>query len=246
MKLNSDNFTVKLSDDTEIELHFVRPSHDELLQMDLEYRRIYSIALRDGIMTGSEAVKRLKDSGGWDDEDDENLSQKLFEMTNLEKEIVSYEKGDSNLSPDEVGTKVVLLSKIRQEVMSIMTTKTNVFEQTCEGIAEDQKRYKYIALCTMSGDNRFFDNYDDFKSFLSSEQSAGSELYRRAFFFLHDLDEDPSQEWAEVKYLKRKQEELQSQKIEVEEKVAAAEKATKTKPKQKKKRSKKKSTKVKG
>jgi len=194
MQEKSKEFTLNLNDGTKEKVHFVRPSQDDLFQLDLKYRQIYSEAIRQDVMTEAEAVKRLEMTGAWGEQDEEETNDMLVELSKLQGEIKSGQVKKEAV----VAKKIMEISKLRRKIMEKMTVKNNILEQTCEGLAEDQKRYYYISLCTMKGEEKFFEDFDAFKDFLKEEYDAGSELYKRAYFFLHDLSEDPTSEWAEV------------------------------------------------
>lgn len=214
--VNVKDFTITI-DEKDIDLYLARPTHEEVLAIDMEYRKIYSMAIREGVITQAEAIKQFKQVGAWDSDDEEEISRIMFEISLLERVIRNESE---SATEDERREAALKATKLRSDLLRKMGTRTSLFEQTAEQMAEEQKIHKYILLCCRRKDDeeRFFDSREEQQQFANNEAEEMSTIYREAYFFDYNLPEDISQDWEEVKYLKKMAEEQLEKNTKSEEK----------------------------
>jgi hypothetical protein len=216
----SKNFTVNL-DGADIQLYFKRPNHEETTIIDMEYRKMYSMAVRQGILTEAEAKKQFRKSGAWS-EDDENM---LF---TLQAEIVQKEQKLQQGVKDKVQEKelddlVLELAKLRNKFLDRINEKTDLFESTAESMADKQKMHKFIELCLRKTEDSsaFFENRESYETFVEEHHVLLSQFYKEAYFFEYGIPDDLSADWGEVKYLKQKSEDAQKKVDELKSKKSS-------------------------
>lgn len=203
------HFTIEI-DNKNVELYFKPPTQDEVLQIDMEYRRIYSIAVRNDIITQAEAIKQYRKSGAWSKDDESEVADLMFNLTLLES-VINDDKKDI----EERRKSAQDAASLRAELLDKMNVKTSLFDHTAESMAEKQKLHKFILLCTCNkeDDELYFSDGESYQNFLNENPDAGSELYREAYFYDYNLSQDISESWAEVKFLKdQAKEEIESEK----------------------------------
>ena len=183
---------------------FKAPTYKETTALDFEYRRAFSEAVRNGIMTTAEATKSFKKENAWTDEDDADISRTIIEISDAEIKLGKRE-GES----EELYAMATELSKKRNDLMEKMNRRSQLFENTAEGIADQCRVYKMVYYCLLDEDGeRFFDSEEEFESFSEQYPTAISYIYRKAYFFQYDVDENINDRWEEVKYLKERADEL--------------------------------------
>jgi hypothetical protein len=160
--LKSNKFTVKIKD-KEVDLYFKRPTHSELFEIDLIYRKVYSEALRAGVITDAEAGKTYKKTNAWTEEDEKQI-------TNYTTQIVMEERKleDEKKTKKEKEKVIDNLIELRRKLMELITTKTQLFNNTAEGLASEQKMHKFIQLCCWTEDDeKFFESEEHYQNFVS-------------------------------------------------------------------------------
>lgn len=227
----SEPFDVILDSTEESKRYCIKnPTHEELMIFDMEYKRIFSVAVREGVMTIAEANKQMKDSGAWTDEDMAEVSRYMAKLARLGQRIKERKESEEVL--DKAANEATIT---RNELMFKMRIQTEILDKTAEGMADMAKIYKSIRYCLVYSDNkkRVFDDKDEFEAFTEENPTAISFIYRKTFLFEHDIDENMSESWQETMYLKDRAEQLRKEADEV------AQKTEQQSQKQKKKKKKK-------
>lgn len=126
----------------------VRPTQNELMKIDMEYRRAFSDGIRCGLMTQFEAKKRFKKDGVWGDEEESNLQS-------LQMDIVTAENKLKEKSGPE-GRKIAFeITEKRNQLLELINDKTQLFSsQTAEGYAMENKTVMFASLCTVDSNGR--------------------------------------------------------------------------------------------
>lgn len=227
----SDSFKVKVKD-SEHELYFCNPSHKEIIEMDLEHRRMFAYAVRNNLMSRAEAEKQYAKTGAWGQKDEDESNRLIVEIGLLETLV--KERGQDEKKLEEAITK---LSNLRSKILKKINTKTELFQNTAEGFAEEQKMHKFIQLCCVNkeDDERFFETEDQYGKFVSENAEVMSEIFKEAYFSQYGRPDDITAEWEEVKYLSEKTKEKSK---ELKEAVKAEEAKKASKPKRAKKKKK--------
>lgn len=217
MASKSKEFRIVVDGDG-VDLYFKTPNHNELTMIDLEYRRIHSLALRHEVMSEAEARKQHKSMNAWSDEDEKELQQIGIQIAALEHAI-SNPADDAK--PEQLDKCVAQISELRGKFLEKINTKTELFSNTAEGMATEQKMHKFVELCLLrvSDDRRFFDSMEQYEKFAEEHRDELSEIYKQAFFYEFGMPEDITANWPEVKYLKNRREALEKQAQEESEKT---------------------------
>jgi hypothetical protein len=197
-KAKSDLFKVTL-DGKETSIYFKRPSVDQLSIIDLEYRKMFAHAIKQGVMAEAEARKVYKNSGAWTDKDDKELSQLAENVAKL-----------SSVLNEDDGTKggermVGTLATMRADLLKKISERTDLFYNTAEGLANEQRMHKFIEICCYRGDDDdpMFDNRNAYSLFSVEYKDVLSEIYKQAYYFEYGMPDDISQTWAEVQWLNK-------------------------------------------
>jgi len=173
----------------------VRPTQDDLMKIDMEYRRAFSDGIRCGLMTQFEAKKRFKKDGVWDDSDEECLQ-------NLQMGIITAENKLKEKTGAE-GRKIAFeITEKRNELLELINDKTKLFSsQTAEGYAMENKTVMFASLCTIDNSGRrVFGNKEKFLAHNDHEFTAT--CFGQASLADYGMTEkDLNPEYAERKWL---------------------------------------------
>ncbi len=215
----------------EMELYFLPPTHEELLAIDMEYRKIYSMAVRESVITNAEALKRYKTSGAWEKEDENSITDFIFKLKLLET-VITDEKEDNKKRKESAFEA----TQVRADLLQKMNIRTGLFDHTAESMAEEQKIHKYILLCcrTVEDDERLFDSREEQQQFSNDNNEIMSTIYRKAYFFVYNLSDDISADWAEVQFMKTVADEIKKEAEEAQDNQETKKVVTKKKKKVKK------------
>jgi hypothetical protein len=197
MESKSREFTIKVNgQDTTV--FFVRPTVSELMQIDMEYRRIYSEAVRTGIMAEAEARKIFRKSGAWDKSDEDKISNLSLAVAQSLAQLTD------KLSSEEGVKLATQINTMRGELMGLIGQRIELFANTAEGIANENRIHKLIELCCVRADTKekFFDSRDGYELFVQSNKDTLSSIFREAYAFEYGQVEEAMAEWPEVKYLR--------------------------------------------
>ena len=218
--MSSKGFSIKL-EGKDISLDGKSPPQKNIFELDLEYRKNDASAMRQGVMTESELLKRAEETGAWTHEDDikiDSLSLEIAAMDRQLQEKKMVRKKKMDLAID--------LSKKRGKLLNKVGCKTELLSNTAEAMSNDQRMHKFVELCCFKdNDESFFTSRELYETFVQEHPAELSEIYKQGYMFDYKLPEDMEQDWAEVQYVKSLAEE------EVKKQEAAAAKKEKKTPK---------------
>ena len=201
MSAKSNNFFVEINSES-VELFFKRANHDETKNIDLEYRKSHSEAIRSGVMTEAEAKKVFAKTDAWNEQDEKQLTAMQFSILELEETVREGETEEKD--SDALRKEVIELTNKRNEFITKINVKSLLFDSTAESMAERQKVHRFIQLCLRTAENnKFFEDESDYGSFVEEQNDVLSEIYKQAYYFEYGLPDDLSAGWAEVEYYKK-------------------------------------------
>ena len=206
----SKEFKISI-DGAEKLLYFMRPTLSQIFDMDMEYRKIYAEAIRQGVATEAEIKNRMKKTEAWTEIDQNRISHISLEIARLESVFKATRDGQE----DEVAKIIEKIAELRRELISLISQKTSLLTNTAEDIANNQRMYKLVELCCYTDNQRFFDDRQVFESFFQQYPDQASEIFKQSFLYEYDTKEDFTEDWIEVKYFK---ELLEKEKAKLEQK----------------------------
>lgn len=197
--IKGKEFTIVI-DGEETTLFFKRPTHAELLEIDMTYRKIYASAVRSGLMVEREAKNVFKGSGAWNKENEDSIRSISVQIALLEKTI-----NDDALKDEDRMKAVEKISALRAELFELIGERTNMFSNTAEGLANEQRMHKFAELCCFdkTTNQPYFNDYEAYQKFVSEHATELSEIYKQGYLFEYALPEDITESWSEIKYLKK-------------------------------------------
>ena len=184
----------------EVSLHFRRPKQSELFDMDKAYRVAMTKLLSEGVMTEHKASRIFDQNGEWTKQDDSEWKSLAILIAQHCK--ILTEDADR---PREESLKIVdKITELRGRQHELGLRRTRLFQNSAEGLAEQQKMHVFIRLCCcLPGGERAFPDDDSYQEFLDGENDEASKLLSEAYGFEYGVDLDKyAEDWPEVQFLK--------------------------------------------
>lgn len=220
-------FNSKDKDGNEVVLKFLKPTLKVQTEADFLFRQYFSKALRQGIMTNSEAFELLKKNGIWTDADEARGRELKDKITKLEEEFAA-----PSLSNDEGLAKVVEVKALREELSDLNGKISSVTSNSAESLSVDYKNQYLAASCVVNNatGKKVYKDVDDFLS--RSDEQMTTDSFTQAILlnyeksFKVELSADPMGDLPENKWLKTREASL----LATEAKKTEGVEAIKTEP----------------
>jgi hypothetical protein len=182
----------------------VAPTQQEMLELDLSYRRAFSRAVREGLMTEFEAKRVFEKNGTWSGENEGEISRLQMLVVSLELDLEN--SGKEGPEGRELCFKIM---QTRNELMELLNYKNRLFAaQTAEGHADTVRTAALTQMCTVGDEDKLV--FPTRAAFAEHEDDGFSALcYSKAMLVAAGLTTDdidlkiPERDWLEDRgYLK--------------------------------------------
>jgi hypothetical protein len=176
----------------------VAPTQKDALEMDMAYRRGFSRAVREGLMTEFEAKRTFSNNGTWGEKQENEIKQLQIKVIGLEMDLGKV---------DQCGPKGRLLCfqimETRNKLLELINYKTNLFSrQTAEGYAEAVRIAALAQLCTFNESNeQVFPSHEIYATY--HDDAFAALCYSKAMLYNSGLTEAdvnfkaPERKWLE-------------------------------------------------
>lgn len=178
---------------------FAEPNQSQVFELDKFFRRVFAECVREGMMTEAEAAKRYEESGAWTKEDDKKI-QNLLEQVSLNSVLLTAE---TELSED-AATLIEKIQESRNSMLELLSRKTDLFSNTAEGMANEQRIYKFVTLCLVEEDGMvLFGSDAELEAFSQNNKEDFETVMRAAYALTYGVDseKDITEDYAEVQFL---------------------------------------------
>lgn len=217
-------FNSKDKDGNEVVLKFLKPTLKVQTEADFLFRQYFSKALRQGIMTNSEAFELLKKNGIWTEADEVRGRELKDKITKLEEEFTS-----PSLSNEEGLAKVTQVKLLREELSDLNNKISSVTSNTAESLSVDYKNQYLASACVVNNSTgkRVFKDVDDFLA--RSDEQVTIDSFTQAILlnyeksFKVELSADPMGDLPENKWLRDREASLISNEKKKQEAIINAE-----------------------
>ena len=178
---------------------FTEPNQSQIFELDKFYRKIFSECIREGIMTEAEAKKRFASTGAWTTDEEAEIQTLIQKIAYNSAKLLILEE----MSPD-AGKLIDLIQEDRSSMFELISRKTELLSNTSEGMANEQKVFKYISLCLCTEDgHRIFDSEESLEKYAVDNRDDFSTVVQKAYSLVYGIDseKDITEDWAEVQFL---------------------------------------------
>ena len=185
----------------EMSVRFAEPNQAQIFELDKFFRKIFSECIREGIMTEAEAKKRFEQSGAWTDADETEIQGLIQSMG-----IASALLGNLEEVNEEANNLIEKIQADRTRMFELISRKTELMANTAEGMANEQKIFKYILLCLVEeSGTQVFSSQSDLEEFAQDGQDEFSVIVTNAYSLVYGIDseKDITQDWAEVQFMNK-------------------------------------------
>lgn len=199
-----------------VQAKFSEPNQSQVFELDKFYRKVFSECIREGILTESEATKRYQDTGAWTKEDDQKVNN-LIQSVAFNSILLSEE----DELTDQAADLVTKIQADRNSMLEMLGRKTDMFSNTSEGMANEQRVYRFVSLCLCSEDGMvLFGSEKELEDFAQNEKESFDLVMRNAYSKVYNVDMEDTEltrGWAEVEFLKKIAEKTESSEEETSE-----------------------------
>ena len=142
--------------DDGLKIKVVSPSmEDEFLANDLFMDSFFEFK-EEGIMTQDEMTEWMKEQDLWSDKQEEEIKQVIKDIDKV-KEKMYLERHSSQIVSDGK----LMLKKLKRALKKLNSLKDEYFENTCEGLAYQEKAlFLFKRCCYVDGERFDFKNLD--------------------------------------------------------------------------------------
>lgn len=178
----SQTIKTKDSQGNDVDLCLLPNNFEVARRCDIEFRKAWTFALKEGIDTHDVLKDVFAAQGLWTEE-----HEKEFKETGvaLQAHILLLEKY-KKVKDMENGKKTALqLVDIRNKLMKMTERRQQPYLYSCEGVANEIRMEAYIAYAAVYADDHtkhYYKNYEDFKN--RREEQAAIDLWS---FYLRDM-----------------------------------------------------------
>jgi metal-dependent amidase/aminoacylase/carboxypeptidase family protein len=106
---------------------------------------------------------------------------------------------------EEATELIEKIQKDRSRMFDLISSKTELLSNTAEGMANEQKVFKYISLCLCNEEGKsLFAGQEDLEQYAADNRDDFSELVQKAYAIVYgiDSDRDITEDWAEVQFFR--------------------------------------------
>jgi len=173
----------------------------EIFELDRYYRKIFGECIKLGLMTEKQAARLYEKNGSWCKEQEQEVARLAMELNDLSEKIKTFDK--FNDESKEVMAKMITA---RADLTSLIGEKMELFRQTAEGTANQERVFLYIRVATVDENGKnVFDTNEDLEKYSFDNPDDFGKILTAAYLAQHgfDKDRDLTDDWEEILFLNR-------------------------------------------
>ncbi len=145
----------------EMEFELIDPTDLLERESEMEYRKAYSAALKEGVLPREKMRDIFKETGIWSDDDEARFMTLIKEIGGLE---IKLDQAVKQGKDDECIKIAGEMGKLRIQMLKLFTVQQSAYMQSCEGYAELVRLESLMASCILVKANkqRYWKNYKDY------------------------------------------------------------------------------------
>jgi hypothetical protein len=145
----------------EMEFELIPPTDLLERESEMEYRKAYSAAIKEGILPREKMRNIFKDSGIWTSEDEAKFTDLVREIGLLNIKLDNAVKEGKD---DECIKIAGEMGKLRVQMLQLFTIQQSAYMQSCEGYAELVRLEALMAsrIVIKANKQRYWKNYKDY------------------------------------------------------------------------------------
>lgn len=188
-------------DGKEVVFDFKEVSQREMFELDKYYRQIFGECIKAGLMTEKQAARLYEKNGSWGKEQEQEIAKAAMRLNELSEKIKEFD--EFNDDSKKIMSEMITL---RADLTSLVGEKIELFRQTAEGTANQERILLFIRIATVGEDKKpLFDTNEDLETYSFENQEDFGKLVTSAYLSQQgmDKDRDLTDDWEEVQFLNR-------------------------------------------
>lgn len=205
----SSSFKAKDRYGAEIEFEIVEINESLERESEMEYRKAYSAAIKEGILPREKMRNIFKENGIWTQEDEDKFTALVKDIALLN---IKLEDATKQGRDDECIKIAGEMGKLRLEMLQLFTIQQSAYMQSCEGYAEIMRLESLLAsrVVVKANKQRYWKTYKDYV--IERDQNDRSTVATEAMIVNNSLLEKERDlvisEYPEQRWLKQLQKDL--------------------------------------
>jgi hypothetical protein len=190
----------------EMEFEIIEPTDILTREADMIYRKAYSEAMKEGILTREKMREIFNKHGVWTKEDDDGFRAMVGKLTDLNFKLEDVSKKGETSECIKIAGE---MGQIRLDMLKSFNIQQSAYLQSCEGYAELMRLESLMASCVVikSNKQRYWKNYKDYV--IERDQNDKSNVAVKALAcrnMMYEQDRDdiinayPEQRWLKEKH----------------------------------------------
>ena len=187
----------------DLEFELKEPTLLEETEAEMQYRKAYSCALKEGLLTRRAMKELMEENGIWRTSDEAEMAELAKDIALLEIKLGDLET-KSNL--EECGKIAGELAEKRSRLFDLFLLQQSSYVHSCEGYAEMVRIESLMAACTIikAGNKRYWKTYKEYiverdENNLATVVKGVRDLNEQ---ILADQRQQMVEKWPEQKWLK--------------------------------------------
>jgi hypothetical protein len=193
-----EDFEFKRNDKSVVKLRLLKPTSKILKESEIEYRRVFADAVRQGVFLEKEMENILDQRDIWGSSKKKEHRELLESIAELETKLA---KG--GISKEE-GKELAVTLKAKRSLLFLMLQERTVYDSnTAEGIAEQAKFDFLLSKCLINVDTgvQYFNSTEEYQD--STEVELGMIAATKFSAILYGYNDDLIKNLPENKFLRR-------------------------------------------
>lgn len=157
-------------EDKIVKIYVTRPNNNTIKNADRYRAKTWNQCITDGVLTKKELAKILKERGIWDQSKEEEETEIVRKLQELEKSINGVGVSDKKMKLSDGQKKAIEMRILRNALRELISEKISMEENTAEALSDNAKFDYFVADCTFyENGQKVYSSVEDYNQKSSNE-----------------------------------------------------------------------------
>lgn len=157
-------------EDKIVKIYVVRPNNNTIKNADRYRAKTWNQCITDGVLTKKELAKILKERGIWDQNKEDEETEIVRKLQELEKSINGVGVSDKKMKLSDGQKKAIEMRILRNALRELISEKISMEENTAEALSDNAKFDYFVADCTFyENGQKVYSSVEDYNQKSSNE-----------------------------------------------------------------------------
>lgn len=156
--------------DKTVKIYVTRPNNNTIKNADRYRAKTWNQCITDGVLTKKELAKILKERGIWDQSKEDEETEIVRKLQELEKSINGVGVSDKKMKLSDGQKKAIEMRILRNALRELISEKISMEENTAEALSDNAKFDYFVADCTFyENGQKVYSSVEDYNQKSSNE-----------------------------------------------------------------------------